>query len=107
MPTAAILLTVLLGADTSGPIDFDTQIVPVLTTSGCNAGSCHGSAAGRGGFKLSLYGSDPAADFQAIARQMEDSEPGSDVVPHVGNRHVEDEVVDDLVLLELTQQCAV
>ena len=52
-----------------GLVDFDTQVIPVLTKLGCNSGACHGSAAGRGGFRLSLYGSKPAADFQAIARQ--------------------------------------
>lgn len=47
--------------------DFHTQILPLLTRSGCNAGACHGAAAGRGEFRLSLFAADPAADFQAIA----------------------------------------
>jgi len=46
---------------------FDTEIVPVLTRYGCNSGACHGSAAGRGGLKLSLYGSHPEADYESIA----------------------------------------
>jgi len=49
-------------------IDFQSDIIPVLTKMGCNAGSCHGSAAGRGGFKLSLYGSQPDDDFRAIVQ---------------------------------------
>jgi len=53
------------------PVDFDTEIIPVLTKSGCNAGACHGAAIGRGGFKLSLYGGNPAADYTAIVRQLE------------------------------------
>ena len=53
------------------PIDFDTQIVPILTRAGCNAGACHGAAAGRGGLKLSLFGADAASDFQAIVHQFE------------------------------------
>ncbi len=53
------------------PIDFDTQIVSILTRHGCNAGSCHGAAVGRGGFKLSLLGSDAAADHDMIAHQLE------------------------------------
>ena len=52
-------------------IDFDTQIIPLLTRHGCNAGSCHGAAIGRGGFKLSLLGSDAAADHAVITRAME------------------------------------
>jgi len=50
-------------------LDFDTQVAPVLTKAGCNAGACHGAAAGRGGFHLSLYGSNPEADYQAIVQQ--------------------------------------
>ncbi|MFQ5733630.1 MAG: DUF1549 domain-containing protein [Planctomycetaceae bacterium] len=53
------------------PVDFNTEIIPVLTKAGCNAGACHGAAIGRGGFKLSLYGGNPAADYVAIVRQLE------------------------------------
>lgn len=52
-------------------VDFDTQIMPLLTKAGCNTGACHGAAIGRGGFHLSLFGSDPAADFQAITQERE------------------------------------
>lgn len=51
--------------------DFETEILPVLTKAGCNAGSCHGAAAGRGGFHLSLWGSDPRADYTAIVHEYE------------------------------------
>lgn len=50
---------------------FETEILPVLTKAGCNAGSCHGAAAGRGGFHLSLWGSDPEADYRTIAHEFE------------------------------------
>ena len=49
---------------------FQREITPVLTKAGCNRGSCHGAAAGRGGFRLSLYGSDPAADYREIVQQL-------------------------------------
>lgn len=68
---ATMLLSVaMLNANVSAQdsIDFRTQVLPVLTKLGCNAGSCHGSAAGRGGFKLSLYGSRAGEDFLAITR---------------------------------------
>src|SRR6476469_2082755 len=52
-------------------VDFDTEVMPVLTKAGCNTGACHGAASGRGGFKLSLYGGDPAADYTAIVHQLE------------------------------------
>ncbi len=53
------------------PPHFETEILPVLTKAGCNAGSCHGAAAGRGGFHLSLWGSDPSADYHAIVEEFE------------------------------------
>ena len=62
----------LLPIDSStAPVDFDTQVMPILTKAGCNSGACHGSAAGRGGFHLSLYGSRPADDFAEITMALE------------------------------------
>jgi len=52
-------------------VDFANDLIPVFTKAGCNAASCHGAAIGRGGFKLSLYGGNPAADYEAIVRQVE------------------------------------
>ena len=69
--TAGLLLLAVVGADPVRPPDFDTEVVPVLTRAGCNAGACHGAAAGRGGFHLSLFGSDPAADYDAIVQDLE------------------------------------
>jgi hypothetical protein len=65
---ALALALVLAAADS--PVDFDTDVLPVLTKAGCNAGACHGAAAGRGGFKLSLFGGDPAADHRAIVHEL-------------------------------------
>ncbi len=64
----AIFLTL---AFTSGSVpadapDFETQVLPVLTRAGCNSGACHGAAIGRGGFKLSLLGYDPSADYDNL-----------------------------------------
>ena len=52
-------------------VDFDTEVIPLLTRFGCNAGACHGAALGRGGLKLSLFGSKPREDYQAIVRELE------------------------------------
>jgi hypothetical protein len=61
-----------LAADHStAPVDFETQVIPVLTRSGCNSGSCHGAAIGRGGFKLSLLGYDPQSDFDTLVNEFE------------------------------------
>lgn len=48
---------------------FRNHVQPVLSKSGCNMGSCHGALAGKGGFKLSLRGYDPDADFRTLTRQ--------------------------------------
>ena len=50
-------------------VDFDTQVVPILSKAGCNAASCHGSAAGQAGFRLSLFGGDPDFDYRTIVRE--------------------------------------
>lgn len=60
-----------IGLAESGAIDFDTQIVPILSKAGCNAAACHGGAAGRGGFRLSLFGGDPAFDHRSMVRELE------------------------------------
>ncbi|WP_164102559.1 DUF1549 and DUF1553 domain-containing protein [Candidatus Laterigemmans baculatus] len=52
------------------PISFTKDIMPVLTRSGCNTGSCHGAARGKDGFNLSLFGFDPAGDYQRITREI-------------------------------------
>ncbi len=67
-----LLLLVLLASETiQSPVDFDTQVMPVLTKAGCTAGACHGSAAGRGEFRLSLYGTRPTEDYDEIVRVLE------------------------------------
>jgi hypothetical protein len=55
--------------NTSRPIDFGTEIVPLLTRFGCNAGGCHGKASGQNGFKLSLFGFDTKFDYEALVEQ--------------------------------------
>lgn len=49
------------------PPSFRYDVLPALQRHGCASAYCHGSATGRGGFKLSLFGSDPAADWRALA----------------------------------------
>ena len=51
-------------------VDFKNDLIPMFTKLGCNAGKCHGSAIGRGDFKLSLYGGTPEADYNQIVRKL-------------------------------------
>src|SRR5262249_22826736 len=55
--------------DANRPVDFANEIVPLLSRYGCNAGGCHGKASGQNGFKLSLFGLDPAFDYIAIVKE--------------------------------------
>ncbi len=50
--------------------NFIRDVNPVLTKLGCNGGTCHGSATGKMGFKLSLRGYDPLFDVRALTDDM-------------------------------------
>ena len=84
------------------PISFEHQILPILTKASCNSGGCHGKAEGQNGFKLSVFGFDPQADYQALVmegrgRRLFASAPDVSLfvtkatgrVPHGGGRKVE------------------
>ncbi|WP_395145535.1 DUF1549 and DUF1553 domain-containing protein [Armatimonas sp.] len=49
---------------------FVNEVVPTLAKAGCSQGTCHGAAAGKGGFKLSLRGYAPEQDFIAITKAL-------------------------------------
>jgi len=49
-------------------VEFDRHVASLFGRLGCNAGACHGSFQGRGGLNLSLFGHDPARDFDALSR---------------------------------------
>lgn len=54
------------GFGVSSPVAFHTEVLAALTKSGCNMGACHGSPSGKGGFRLSLRGYDPALDLVTL-----------------------------------------
>ncbi|MEK6248587.1 MAG: Ig-like domain-containing protein, partial [Planctomycetales bacterium] len=93
--------------------EFRRHILPVLAKQGCNSGSCHGALAGKGEFKLSLRGYDPATDHWSITRQargrrIEMADPGRSLVlakpsggiPHKGGLRFETDSLDYKVLAE-------
>jgi hypothetical protein len=51
------------------PINFASEIVPIFTKFGCNAGGCHGKASGQNGFKLSLLGFEPEEDHEYLVKE--------------------------------------
>ncbi len=51
-------------------VTFRNDVMAVLSKAGCNLGVCHGNATGKGGFKLSLRGEDPAGDLAVLTREL-------------------------------------
>lgn len=89
-------------APDSLPVSFRNQVQPILSRSGCNAGACHGAAAGQNGFRLSLRGYDDEGDFitltrQSLGRRINPADPGRSLlllkatgtIPHKGGKRFE------------------
>lgn len=90
------------GAEDALRRGFRNNVQPVLAKTGCNAGACHGAAAGQNGFRLSLRGYDDEGDFlsltrHAFGRRVNPSDPGRSLlllkatgtVPHKGGKRFE------------------
>jgi hypothetical protein len=84
------------------PVSFRRHVIPVLTKMGCNSGACHGAAAGKNGFALTLRGYDPDADYDTITRhaggrRVNKVEPAksllllkpTETLPHMGGKRFE------------------
>lgn len=59
----------LLVATPLAAVDYVRDVLPLMSRFGCNGSACHGKADGQNGFKISIFGADPAADHEAITRQ--------------------------------------
>ena len=62
------------GADKDKPADpvaFVNDVMPLVSALGCNQTACHGSARGKGGFRLSMFGAEPADDYEALAKSVQ------------------------------------
>src|SRR4051794_20854260 len=66
----AIMLLATHVATAQPQPSFKLDVMPVLMAAGCNSGSCHGSARGQDGFRLSLFGYDPDGDYFRLTREM-------------------------------------
>lgn len=64
----ALLLPITLVAETAP--SFRRDVMPIFFRAGCNAGTCHGSARGKDGFMLSLFGYDAKGDYYRITQEM-------------------------------------
>ena len=68
-PMAAVVCALALAAaghSAERPLNFENDIIPILSRYGCNSSGCHGKAEGQNGFKLSAFGFDPEADYRAL-----------------------------------------
>jgi hypothetical protein len=52
------------------PVSFRRDLIGALNVGGCNSGACHGTPTGKNGFKLSLRGYDPEADYAQLTRDV-------------------------------------
>jgi hypothetical protein len=84
------------------PVSYNLDVMPVFMRANCNTGSCHGSARGQDGFRLSLFGFDPKGDHFRLTRELsgrrinlalpEESllvTKSTNSVPHTGGKKVE------------------
>jgi hypothetical protein len=89
------------------PRSFAGDILPILTKYGCNGGSCHGALNGQAGFKLSLFGYEPEADYEMVARRVKADDPAASLllqkptfmVKHGGGKLLRDDSADYVALL--------
>jgi hypothetical protein len=90
------------GVEQASPVSFRHDVMPVFLRAGCNTGTCHGSSRGKDGFRLSLFGFDPAGDYFRLTREQatrrlnlavpEESlllEKATGAVPHTGGKRFE------------------
>ena len=95
---------VVKNVDANPAIEFRNEVMQVLTKAGCNTGKCHGSASGKDGFRLSLFGYDPEGDHYRLTRELSGrrislAEPERSLlmqkalgeVPHTGGQCIETE----------------
>ncbi|MDB5391709.1 MAG: hypothetical protein JWM11_7355, partial [Planctomycetaceae bacterium] len=104
---------VISGIEPTSKIGFAEHVVPIFSKAGCNAGACHASQHGKGGFVLSVFGYAPDQDRAAIVRDRQQRrvnfvEPEQSlmllkplmVVPHGGSRRLEKGSVDYQYLVQ-------
>ncbi len=113
---AATVPVKVKGGKEASPVRFRADVMPVLSSVGCNTGKCHGSASGKDGFRLSLFGYDPAGDHFRITRELggrrvnlatpEDClliNKATGQVPHTGGKRIEPGSENYLLLLRWLQ----
>jgi hypothetical protein len=67
--SAAVPIEVAAASEVK-PVSFRLDVMPIFMRGSCNQGSCHGSARGQDGFRLSLFGFDPEGDHFRLTREL-------------------------------------
>src|ERR1017187_9569952 len=99
------------------PVHFANDVMPLFSKYGCNSAGCHGKASGQNGFKLSVFGFDPEADYNALVKEargrrifpaaLEQSlllHKPTGTIPHGGGRRIEVGSPDYVLLHEWLKQ---
>jgi len=63
-------IPVVIDLPTAWQANYLDDVAPVMARLGCNQGTCHGSADGKNGFKLSLRGYDPLFDVRSLTDEL-------------------------------------
>ena len=58
------------------------DVMPLMNRLGCNTAACHGSAKGKGGLSLSMFGADPQSDYEALTKADGGRQQNAGHVPH-------------------------
>lgn len=58
------------GCESPPLVSFRHDVMAALGVGGCNSGACHGTPSGKNGFRLSLRGYDPEADFYQLTHDV-------------------------------------
>lgn len=66
---SAQLPVLVSGLSQAAPVSFQYEVLAALSKHSCSSGACHGSPAGKGGFRLSLRGFDAALDSLSLIRE--------------------------------------
>jgi hypothetical protein len=103
--------------ESTRPIHFANQIVPIFTKAGCNGGGCHGKSAGQNGFRLSLLGFEPWEDYDHLVRESRGRrifpaapdrslllEKATATLPHGGGKRIDVDSDDYRLLVRWIQQ---
>jgi hypothetical protein len=59
------------GQQATHSVSFEHETLPALAKAGCSGGACHGSPHGKGEFRLSLFGFEPAFDRASLVRESQ------------------------------------